>query len=288
MQSLLHDYPVLLIGGAGVLGLLVGSFINVVILRLPPRLVAEFKVHAREELGLAPVEAPLPPGIAAARSACPKCGYQLRWYHNIPLLSFALLRGRCASCKAPISWQYPLVELLSAVLIATCMWRFGPGWPFVFAALCTWLLLAMSFIDFRTHYLPEELTLPLIGLGLGASLLPAFVPPAEAIAGLLAGFLSLWSVYHIHRFVRKREGMGEGDFKLLAGLGAFIGAKPLLLLVLLASVSGSVAGLAYLAIRRKDLPFAFGPYLAVAGWIMLLWGKPLMALVLPAWQVPAG
>lgn len=287
-MSALLDYPALLISGAGILGLLVGSFLNVVILRIPPRLMASFRKEAREFLELPAADEPLPPGIVAARSACPKCGFQLRWYHNIPLLSFALLRGRCASCRAPISWQYPLVELLSALLIAACMWRFGPTWQFVFAALCTWLLLAMSFIDFRTHYLPDELTMPLIGLGLGAALFPLFVSPAQAIAGLLAGYLSLWLVYHAYKWIRNREGMGGGDFKLLAGLGALLGAKPLLLLVLFASISGSIAGLVYLAIRRKDLPFAFGPYLAVAGWIMLLWGQPLMAWLTPTLSGPVG
>lgn len=283
MEELL-GYPALLVGGAAVLGLLVGSFLNVVILRLPPRLMAEWKEQAREVLELEPVKETLPPSIVTARSACPQCGFQLRWYHNIPLLSFLLLRGRCASCKTPISWQYPVIELLSALMIAACAWRFGPTWQFVFAALCSWLLLALAAIDQRTKYLPEELTFPLIGLGLGAALFPLFVTPHEAIAGLLAGYLSLWFIHHTYRLVRGREGLGIGDFKLLAGLGAFLGAKPLLLLVLIASISGSVAGFIYLMIRRKDLPFAFGPYLAAAGWILLLWGSELIDWLMP-WLV---
>lgn len=275
MEELWLEYPALLYLGAGVLGLLVGSFLNVVILRLPPRLLAQWRREALEFLELPAEENQLPHGIVVAPSACPSCGNRLRWYHNVPVLSFLLLRGRCGHCAKPISWQYPLVELLSALLIVVCLWRFGPTVQFAAACVFTWMLLAMSGIDFRTQLLPDQLTVPVLWLGLLLSLWGVFVVPHAAIVGAVVGYLILWSVFWLFKLVTGKEGMGYGDFKLLAALGAWLGWMQLPLVILLASVCGSLVGIGWLLIRRKSLPFAFGPYLAMAGWVALLFGQDI-------------
>ena len=202
------------------LGLLVGSFLNVVILRLPRRMEWEWKRDARETLGEPELYDPPPPGIVVERSHCPHCGHQLSWYENIPVFSWLALRGRCRSCKAPISIQYPLVELVTALLCVACVWQFGFGWQGFGACLLTCFLVALSGIDLRTQLLPDSLTLPLMWLGLIASLDNLYMPAKPALLGAVAGYVSLWSVVWVFKQLTGKQGMGHGDFKLLAALGA--------------------------------------------------------------------
>ena len=262
------------------LGLLVGSFLNVVILRLPRRLEWEWTRDAREVLEQPELYDPPPPGIVVERSHCPHCGHQLSWYENIPLFSWLALRGRCRSCKAPISIQYPLVELLTAVLCALCVWRFGFGWQGFGACLLTCFLIALSGIDLRTQLLPDSLTLPLMWLGLIAASDNLFMPAKPALLGAIAGYVSLWSVWWVFKQVTGKEGMGHGDFKLLAALGAWVGLAGVLPIILLSSVVGAVVGSIWLAMKGRDraTPIPFGPYLAIAGWIVFMWGDALIGV----------
>jgi len=262
------------------LGLLVGSFLNVVILRLPRRMEWEWKREAREVLGEPEIYDPPPPGIVVERSHCPHCGHQLAWYENIPVLSWLALRGRCRSCKAPISVQYPLVELLTALLCVLCVWNFGFGWQGFGACLLTCFLIALSGIDLRTQLLPDSLTLPLMWLGLVAALDNLYMPAKPALLGAIAGYVSLWSVWWLFKQVTGKEGMGHGDFKLLAALGAWVGLAGVLPVILLSSVLGAVVGSIWLAAKGRDraTPIPFGPYLALAGWIVFMWGDQLLGL----------
>jgi leader peptidase (prepilin peptidase) / N-methyltransferase len=276
----LSSYPALALAGALALGLLTGSFLNVVILRLPPWLQWHWERDCRELLELQPEAgaAPRPPGIVVERSHCPKCGHSLAAWENIPLLSFVLLRGRCRGCGTPISWQYPAVELLTGVLFALVVWRFGPT-PQALAALAfTGALVAASGIDLRTTLLPDGITLPLLWLGLLLSLVPVFVGPGPAIIGAAVGYLSLWSVYWAFKLLTGKEGMGYGDFKLLAAIGAWCGVSAILPVLLLSSLVGAVVGSIWLAVKGRDraTPIPFGPYLATAGWIQLFWGADLL------------
>jgi leader peptidase (prepilin peptidase)/N-methyltransferase len=266
-------YPVV----AG-LGLLVGSFLNVVILRLPRRLEWEWKRDARDVLEEPELYDPPPPGIVVERSHCPHCKTALSWYENIPLFSWLALRGKCRHCKAPISPQYPLVELLTAVLAVASVWRFGFGWQGFGAALLSCYLVALSGIDLRTRLLPDQLTLPLMWLGLIGSLDNLYMPAKPALLGAIAGYVSLWLVWWIFRQVTGKEGMGRGDFKLLAALGAWVGLSGVLPIILISSVVGAVIGSIWLAVKGRDraTPIPFGPYLAIAGWIVFFWGQQLV------------
>ena len=260
------------------LGLLVGSFLNVVILRLPKRLEWEWKHDSLETLGQADLYDPPPPGIVVEPSHCPHCGHTLSWYENIPVFSWLALRGRCRSCKTPISIQYPAVELLTMLLVTACVWRFGFGWQGFGAAMLSCFLVAMSGIDVRTQLLPDQLTLPLLWLGLIASVDNLFVPAKAAIAGAVLGYLSLWTVYWVYKQLTGKIGMGHGDFKLLAALGAWAGYKALLPIVMLSSIVGAIVGSIWLMTKGRDqgTPIPFGPYLAVAGWIVFLWGNDII------------
>ena len=262
------------------LGLLVGSFLNVVILRLPRRMEWEWKREAREVLGDGELYDPPPPGIVVERSHCPHCGHQLSWYENIPVLSWLALRGRCRSCKAAISIQYPLVELLTALLCVLCVWNFGFGWQGFGACLLTCFLVALSGIDLRTQLLPDSLTLPLMWLGLVAALDNLYMPAKPALLGAIAGYVSLWSVWWVFKQVTGKEGMGHGDFKLLAALGAWVGLAGVLPIILLSSVLGALIGSIWLAMKGRDraTPIPFGPYLALAGWIVFMWGEQLLGM----------
>jgi len=262
------------------LGLLVGSFLNVVILRLPRRMEWEWKRDAREVLEEPELYDPPPPGIVVERSHCPHCGHQLSWYENIPVFSWLALRGRCRSCKAPISIQYPLVELLTALLCTLCVWQFGFGWQGFGACLLTCFLVALSGIDLRTQLLPDSLTLPLMWLGLVASLDNLYMPAKPALLGAIVGYASLWSVWWVFKQVTGKEGMGHGDFKLLAALGAWVGLAGVLPIILLSSVVGALVGSIWLAAKGRDraTPIPFGPYLAIAGWIVFMWGEQLIGL----------
>ncbi|GAA0714059.1 A24 family peptidase [Dokdonella soli] len=276
----LHE-PALLIPLTALLGLLVGSFLNVVILRLPRRLEHDWRSQARELLGDAVINEPLPdaapPDLVFTGSHCPHCKHALSAFDNIPLVSWLALRGRCRYCKASISWQYPLVELLTALASATLSWKFGFGWPLAAGLALTWVLIAASGIDARTQLLPDQLTLPLLWLGLLLTLVPVFVAPSAAIIGAAIGYLSLWSVFWLFKLLTGKEGMGYGDFKLLAALGAWMGATSLLPIVLLSSLIGAVVGGAALALRGQDrsTPIPFGPFIAAAGWVWFVFGDRL-------------
>ena len=266
-------YPI-----AAGLGLLVGSFLNVVILRLPKWLDWDWRRHAREELGQTDLYELPPPGIVVEPSHCPHCGHRLSWYENIPVFSWLALRGRCRSCKTPISIQYPAVELLTMLLVLACVWRFGFGWQGFGAALVSCYLVAGAGIDLRTQTLPDQITLVLMWLGLIASVDNLFVPAKAAIAGAVLGYLSLYCVHWVFKQVRGRTGMGEGDFKLLAALGAWAGYKALLPIVLISSFLGALIGSLFLAMKGRDhdTPIPFGPYLAIAGWIVFLSGDTII------------
>jgi leader peptidase (prepilin peptidase)/N-methyltransferase len=263
---------------AGVLGLLVGSFLNVVILRLPARMAAAWRQEARDVLELQADATPLPPGIVREPSHCPHCKHPLSALDNIPLFGWLLLRGRCRYCQAKISIQYPLVELLSGVLSAVIVWKFGPSWAALAGLTLTWTLIALSGIDFRTQLLPDQLTLPLLWLGLLLALLPMFVTAPASILAAAIGYLSLWSVYWVFKLLTGKEGMGHGDFKLLAALGAWMGPVALLPIILLSSLIGALVGGILIALRKheREIPMPFGPFIAAAGWVWLVAGSDLL------------
>jgi leader peptidase (prepilin peptidase)/N-methyltransferase len=265
---------------AGLLGLLVGSFLNVVILRLPPRLMHQWRADARELLELPEATETAPPNLVTRASHCPKCGHGLAWWENIPVVSWVALRGRCRGCGTAISLQYPLVEVATAVLSALVLLRFGATAEGGVALLVTWALVALTGIDLRTQLLPDQLTLPLLWLGLLSAAMGLFQSPAAAIAGATAGYLSLWSVYWVFKLLTGKEGMGYGDFKLLGALGAFCGVLGLLPIILLSSLIGAVVGGTWLAIRGRDraTPIPFGPFLAAAGWVQFVYGDQVLAL----------
>jgi len=277
-MAFLDQNPALGYPLAAGLGLLVGSFLNVVILRLPRRMEWQWKRDAAEILERDEVYDPPPPGIVVEPSHCPQCKHQLSWYENIPLFSWLALRGKCRHCKTPISAQYPLVELLTCLLTVVCVWRFGFGWQGFGAILLTCFLIALSGIDLRTQLLPDQLTLPLLWLGLIASLEDLYVVPKTAVLGAIAGYVSLWSVWWLFKQITGKEGMGHGDFKLLAALGAWAGLQGVLPTILLSSIVGAIVGSAWLAAKGRDraTPIPFGPYLAIAGWVVFFWGEQMI------------
>jgi len=269
-----------LIALTGLLGLLVGSFLNVVILRLPKRLEHDWRSQARELLGHEQNGEVAPPDLVRTGSHCPSCKHKLAALDNIPLVSWLALRGRCRYCGVRISWQYPLVELLTALASAAIAWKLGFGWPLAAGLVFTWILIAASGIDARTQLLPDQLTLPLLWLGLLLSLVSMFVTPTIAIVGAAIGYLSLWSVYWLFKLATGKEGMGYGDFKLLAALGAWMGPMSLLPIVLLSSLIGALVGGTMLALRGQDrsTPIPFGPFIAAAGWVWFVLGDRLGAV----------
>ena len=260
------------------LGLMLGSFLNVVILRLPRRLEWQWKRDSLETLGEPEIYDPPPPGIVVERSHCPHCKHELSWYENIPVFSWLALRGKCRKCKSPISIQYPLVELLTMALVLCCVWKFGFGWQGFGAIVFTCFLVALSGIDLRTQLLPDQLTLPLMWLGLVASIDSLYMPAKPALVGAIIGYLSLWSVWWLFKQLTGKEGMGHGDFKLLAAMGAWFGLNGILPTILLSSLVGAIIGSIWLYARGRDraTPIPFGPYLAIAGWITFLWGDHLV------------
>ena len=287
MLEVLAASPTALFLCAFGLGLLTGSFLNVVILRLPRRLDWQWKRDSRELLEIPEVYEPAPPGIVVEASHCPLCQHKLAAWENIPLISFLALRGRCRHCQASISWQYPLVELITGVLFAVCVWRFGFGWEAGAGMVFSAFLIALAGIDLRTSLLPDQLTLPLMWIGLLTSLITLYVDPVSAILGAAIGYLSLWSVYWLFKLLTGKEGMGYGDFKLLAALGAWCGVLSVLPIVLISSLVGAVIGSIWLAIKGRDhaTPIPFGPYLAIAGWIQFIWGSQLLSVWLH-WSTP--
>lgn len=277
-MAFLDQHPGLGFPVATGLGLLVGSFLNVVILRLPRKLEWQWRREARDILEEPEIYDPPPPGIVVESSHCPHCKHKLSWFENIPLISWLVLRGRCRHCKVPISPQYPLVELLTAVLVVASVWRFGFGWQGFGASLLSCFLVALSGIDLRTRLLPDQLTLPLMWLGLIASVENLYLPPKSAVLGAMAGYISLWSVWWLFKQLTGKEGMGHGDFKLLAAIGAWTGLKGVLPTILISSLVGAIIGSIWLAVKGRDraTPIPFGPYLAIAGWIVFFWGKDLI------------
>lgn len=278
MIDIFQTLPWLFVSTAGVLGLMAGSFLNVVIHRLPQMMQRDWQTQCRELLALpGDSVAPARFDLVAPRSRCPQCGHGITALENIPLLSYLALKGKCSACGARISPRYPLVELLSAVLSAAVAAHFGFGAMSAAALLLTWALLALTFIDLDHQLLPDSITLPLLWGGLLLSLGGVFVDSRTAITGAAAGYLSLWSVYWLFKLLTGKEGMGQGDFKLLAVFGAWLGWQALPLIIMLSSLVGALVGISLMLFRslQRDTPIPFGPYLAAAGWIALLWGAPL-------------
>ena len=284
-ELLAQQLPSLYIALLTILGLLVGSFLNVVIYRLPIMLERSWQQEYREYFGGgeetadATTEQGLPErfNLLVPRSACPHCGHPISALENIPLISWLWLRGRCRDCQAPISARYPLVELLTGLASGCVAWHFLPGWPLYGALLLTWTLIALTFIDLDKMLLPDQLTLPLLWAGLLLNLLGGLASLQDAVIGAMAGYLLLWSLYWGFKLLTGKEGMGYGDFKLLAALGAWLGWQSLPLILILSSVVGAVVGISLMLLRRHQQgnPIPFGPYLAMAGWIALIWGESI-------------
>ncbi|MCF6262296.1 MAG: A24 family peptidase [Xanthomonadales bacterium] len=282
LGQILSQNLTLLLSLATVFGLLVGSFLNVVILRQPKRMFYQWRQQCQQLLTdnqdnlTSPSDDNAPPGIVKQRSFCPQCKHSLSALDNIPLLSYLILRGKCRYCKKKISDRYPLVELLSALISVAVVWHFGYSIESVFVLVFSYTLIVLAGIDIDHQLLPDEIVLPLLWIGLLHSLTVGGVSPADAILGAVAGYLILWSIFQLFKLLTGKEGMGYGDFKLLAALGAWLGWQMLPLVVLLSSLLGAVIGGIMLAVRRKgSQAIPFGPYLAIAGWIALLWGKQL-------------
>lgn len=269
---------------AAVIGLCIGSFLNVVIHRVPRMLEQGWRAQCAELAGESAPESPRY-NLIVPRSQCPHCGHRIGALENIPVLSYLYLRGRCAACKHSISSRYPVVELVTAALTVAAIVRFGVNAEGLAASIYLWMLIALTFIDFDTQLLPDNLTLPLLWAGLLANLLGAVpsVTLRDAVIGAIAGYLILWSVYWAFKLIRGKEGMGYGDFKLLAALGAWLGWKSLVPIVALSSLVGAAIGIGLVVFKGRDhqIPLAFGPYLAIAGAIALFFGKQLVALYLP-------
>ncbi len=275
--------PTAWILGAGVFGLVVGSFLNVVIYRLPAMLERDWRAQCAALLNSATAAAPAEKfNLATPRSTCPKCGHPIRAYENVPLFSYLLLRGRCSACGTKISLRYPLIELATGILSAAVAWRFGYSAAGAFALLLSYALITLTVIDFDHQLLPDNITLPFVWLGLLLSVFAIFTDMQSSILGAVAGYLILWSVYQVFKWTTGKEGMGYGDFKLLALLGAWLGWQALPAIILLSSLVGAVVGISLIVFTRRDrrIPIPFGPYLAAAGWIYLLWGAQLNAAYL--------
>ncbi|MEA2773549.1 MAG: leader peptidase (prepilin peptidase) / N-methyltransferase [Acetobacteraceae bacterium] len=296
LAALYSENTALFAGSVSVLGLVVGSFLNVVIYRLPIMLEREWQTQAAETLSnthsqttIVATEHPHRFSLSTPRSACPSCKAPITASQNIPVISWLLLRGRCAACKAQISARYPVVELATALLSGWVGWHFGFGASAACALLVTWALIALTGIDIDHQLLPDNITLPLIWAGLLAAVLIGPIPgqavpvsASDAVVGAAAGYLSLWMVFHAFRLVTGKEGMGYGDFKLFAALGAWLGWKMLPLIILLAAGTGAVLGLSMIVLRGRDraAPMPFGPYLATAGWLGMMYGDALITAYL--------
>ena len=302
--ELLSSSPAWFIGTSLVFGLLIGSFLNVVIYRVPIILERQWREQCQEleasesastetvlgnaatqPAATAAKQADAPFNLVVPRSACPSCKAPITAVQNIPVLSYLFLKGRCANCGVRISARYPAIEALTGLLSAAVAWKFGFGWPALWGLVLTWFLIALTFIDVDTQLLPDNLTLPLLWIGLLLSLwapsdggAPIPIDPRNSIIGAIAGYLSLWSVYHLFRLLTGKEGMGYGDFKLFAALGAWLGWKMLLPIILIAAIVGAVVGIVILLARgqSRSTPIAFGPFLAAAGWLMLMFGQELV------------
>ena len=272
--------PIYTLTGAVVLGLLIGSFLNVVIYRLPLMMMRDWKASVAEANALELPPLPERFNLATPRSHCPKCQAPVAAWQNIPVVSYLLLKGRCAHCQTPIPARYPSVEAITGLLSLLVIWHLGVGWAGLLGLVFLWVLVALTLIDVDHQLLPDTLTLPLMWLGLIANSFTLYIPLNQALWGAVAGYLSLWSVYWLFKLLTGKEGMGYGDFKLLAALGAWMGWQSLPLIIILSSLVGAVVGSIVLVLsgRGRDVRIPFGPYLAGAGLIAFIWGEPLMNL----------
>ncbi len=283
LQLVAEQLPWLYFTLLTLLGLLIGSFLNVVIHRLPIMMERSWQQEYRDYFDETSSEVNQAAAaeerfnLMVPRSACPHCGHAITALENIPILSWLLLRGRCRGCQAPISPRYPLVELFTGLVTAAVAWHFQPGWPLLGALLLTWTLIALTCIDLDKMLLPDQLTLPLLWLGLVLNIGEHFVSLPDAVIGAACGYLVLWALYWAFKLLTGKEGMGYGDFKLLAALGAWMGWQSLPLILILSSLVGAIVGITLLLLRRHQQgnPIPFGPYLAMAGWIALLWGHEI-------------
>ncbi|MDD2758764.1 MAG: A24 family peptidase [Methylomonas sp.] len=275
LLSTLQQSSSLLICIIFVLGLLVGSFLNVLIYRLPVMMQSNWRRECLEYLQMPAESAPSEPfNLLWPGSHCPVCKTEIKAYQNIPVISYLVLRGKCAHCAAPISLRYPMIEALTALCSAVVAWHFGYGLALPFALILTWSLIGLSFIDIDQQLLPDSITLPMLWLGLILSLFSIFADSHASIIGAVAGYSSLWTIYQLFKLLTGKEGMGYGDFKLLALFGAWLGWQYLPLIILLSSFVGSAIGITMIAFKGHDAgkPIPFGPYLAAAGWLALIWG----------------
>ena len=294
MLEMFTQAPAVFIAVVFAFALMIGSFLNVVIYRLPLMMQREWREQC-EELRSTPGP-DLPEGrfnLVVPRSRCPACGKEIKAWQNIPVLSYLLLGAQCANCQASIAVRYPLVEMLTAVLAAICAWHFGFGWEAVMAVALTCALVAISLIDVDHQIIPDSIAIPLLWVGLIMSLFhpmagadTLFIAPQDAIIGALAGYLSLWSVYQLFKLITGKEGMGYGDFKLLAALGAWLGWQMLHIIILMSAVVGAIIGIAMIVFRGRDrqLPIPYGPYLAAAGWVTMLYGETIWNAYLGVFQ----
>jgi leader peptidase (prepilin peptidase) / N-methyltransferase len=273
--------PVFFSALLGLVGLLVGSFLNVVIYRLPVMMQKSWRKECSEYLEL-DFDSTLtePFNLVLPLSRCPSCNMAIKPYHNIPVFSYLFLGGKCANCSNPISKRYPIIEALTAITSTIIAWHFGFSPQVGFALLLTWSLIALSFIDIDHHLLPDSITLPVLWLGLFLSIFDLFIDSHDSIIGAVAGYLTLWSVFHVFKLLTGKEGMGYGDFKLLSLFGAWLGWQSLPVIILLSSFVGAVVGISMIIFSRHDrnTPIPFGPYLAAAGWIALIWGQDINRL----------
>jgi leader peptidase (prepilin peptidase)/N-methyltransferase len=283
---LMADSPALFMGFVFIVSLMVGSFLNVVIYRLPVMMERSWKTEIAEYSALQDAAAPSADILSVPTfnlikpdSTCPKCQHKIRAWENIPLISWLQLKGRCSQCKHPISIRYPLVELATGILSTLVAWHFGFSFAGFAAVIATWLLISMAFIDLDTMLLPDQLTLSLLWLGLLISIESPFVSSQDALIGAAVGYLSLWSLYWAFKLLTGKEGMGYGDFKLLAAIGAWVGWQHLPVVILLSSFVGAIVGVSLLTMQGKERsqPIPFGPYLAAAGWLTLLYGDVIVA-----------
>ena len=294
MAELFVQAPAIFVAVAFAFALLIGSFLNVVIYRLPLMMQREWREQCEELQGTPGPELPEGPfNLVVPRSRCPACGKEIKAWQNIPVLSYLLLGAQCANCRASISVRYPLVEFFTAAAAAMCAWHFGFGWEALMAIGLSCVLVAISLIDVDHQIIPDSIVMPLLWAGLVMSLFhplagaeTLFVAPQDAIIGALAGYLSLWTVYQVFKLVTGKEGMGYGDFKLLAALGAWLGWQMLHMIILLSAVVGAIIGIAMIVFRGRDrqLPIPFGPYLAAAGWVTMLYGETIWNAYLDKFQ----
>ncbi|WP_324295170.1 A24 family peptidase [Shewanella sp. 10N.7] len=292
--STMSQYTWLFISISFIFAATIGSFLNVVIHRFPVMMKREWQSECNyylteyhpdivKEVGEKRLNKPIDDfpkkyNLVVPGSACPKCKADIKPWHNLPILGWLALGGKCANCKIKISARYPVFELITGLLIATLAWHFGPTWQFLFASILTFVLVALTGIDLDEMLLPDQLTLPLLWLGLIINLKGIYASPADAIIGATAGYLSLWSVFWLFKIVTGKEGMGYGDFKLLAVFGAWLGWQFLPLIILLSSLVGAIVGISMMLAKNlgRDNPIPFGPYIAIAGWIALIWGQDII------------